>query len=186
MTIHTTLHKLPVSLSQSQWSSIVDTRSVPSLLVPSPSDGVLYAEAGWPAYLLKIQTSCYSENRCQSVLWQRIIPITGKSFPPGGSHFRLWRQWPGSHSRRGVIHASDTVARYAKPDGSLTMVIVLTGAHRRLHLSAACKRSCASSMTCTVGGTGGWNARETKGSTSAASWKWSYFLSAYLLQSLSL
>ena len=54
-------------------------------------DGVLYAEAGWPAYLLKIQT-CYSENRCQSVLWQRIIPITGESFPPGGSHFRLRRQ----------------------------------------------------------------------------------------------
>ena len=92
MTIHTTLHKLPVSLSQSQWSSIVDTRSVPSLLVPSPLDGVLYAEAGWPAYLLEIQTSCYSENRCQSVLWQRIIPIIGESFPPGGSHFRLRRQ----------------------------------------------------------------------------------------------
>ena len=50
MTIHTTLHKLPVSLSQSRWSSIVDTRSGPSLLVPSPLDGVLYAEAGWPAY----------------------------------------------------------------------------------------------------------------------------------------
>ena len=48
MTIHTTLHKLPVSLSQSQWSSIVDTRSGPSLLVPSPLDGVLYVEAGWP------------------------------------------------------------------------------------------------------------------------------------------
>ena len=54
MTIHTTLHKLPVYLSQSQCSSIVDTRSVPSLLVPSPLDGVLYAEAGWPAYLLEI------------------------------------------------------------------------------------------------------------------------------------
>ena len=53
MTIHTTLHKLPVS--QSQWSSIVDTRSGPSLLVSSPLDGVLYAEAGWPAYLLEIQ-----------------------------------------------------------------------------------------------------------------------------------
>ena len=81
-------------MSQSQWSSIVDTRSVPSLLdlVPSPLDGVLCAEAGWPAYLLEIQTSCYSENRCQSVLWQRIIPIIGESFPPGGSHFRLRRQ----------------------------------------------------------------------------------------------
>ena len=50
MTIHTTLHKLPVYLSQSQCLSIVDTRSVPSLLVPSllvpsPLDGVLYAEA---------------------------------------------------------------------------------------------------------------------------------------------
>ena len=56
MTIHTTLHKLPVSLSQSQWSSIVDTRSGPSLLVPSPLDGVLYAEAGWPAYLMEVQT----------------------------------------------------------------------------------------------------------------------------------
>ena len=75
-----------------QWSSIVDTRSVPSLLVPSPLDGVLYAEAGWPAYLLEIQTSCYSENRCQSVLWQRIIPIIRESFPPRGSHFRLRRQ----------------------------------------------------------------------------------------------
>ena len=92
MTIHTTLHKLPVSLSQSQWSSIVDTRSGPSLLVPSPLDGVLYAEAGWPAYLLEIQTSCYSENRCQPVLWQRIIRVIGESFPPGGSHFRLRRQ----------------------------------------------------------------------------------------------
>ena len=69
MTIHTTHHKLPVSLSQSQWSSIVDTCSVPSLLVPSPLDGVLDAKAGWPYYLLEIQTSCYSENRCQSVLW---------------------------------------------------------------------------------------------------------------------
>ena len=55
MTIHTTLHKLPVSLSQSQWSSIVDTRSGPSLLVPSPLDRVLYAEAGWPAYLLEFR-----------------------------------------------------------------------------------------------------------------------------------
>ena len=62
MTIHTTLHKLPVSLSQSQWSSIADTRSGPSLLVPSPLDGVLYAEAGWPAYLLEIQTSCFGKS----------------------------------------------------------------------------------------------------------------------------
>ena len=108
MTIHATLLKLPVSLSQCQWSRIVDTRSVPSLLVPSPLDRVLYAEAGWPAYLLEIQTSRYSENRCQSVLWQRIIPVIGESFPPGGSHFHLRRQWPGSHSRRGVIHASDS------------------------------------------------------------------------------
>ena len=44
--------------------------------------------------------------------------------------------------------------RYTKADGSLTMVIVLTGAHRRLHLSAACKQSYASSMT--VLGTSNW------------------------------
>ena len=102
MTIHTTLHKLPVSLSQSQWSSIVDTRSVPSLLVPSPLDGVLYAEAGWPTYLLEIQTSCYSENRCQSVLWQRIIPVKGESFQPGGGVISAL-----GVNDRGVIHVSD-------------------------------------------------------------------------------
>ena len=67
---------------------------------------------------------------------------------------------PFNHSKTSI---TKPVARYAKPDGSLTMVIVLTGAHRRLHLSAACKRSCASSMT-VLGGTGGWRAtrRETK------------------------
>ena len=109
MTIHTTLHKLPVSLSQSQWSSIVDTRSVPSLLVPSPLDGVLYAEAGWPAYLLEIQTSCYSENRYQSVLWQRIIPIKGESFPPGGSHSRQGGVISAlGVNDRGVTHAGES------------------------------------------------------------------------------
>ena len=102
MTIHTTFHKLPVYLSQSQCSSIVDTRSVPSLLVPSPLDGVLYAEAGWPAYLLEIQTSCYSENRCQSVLWQRIIPVIGESFPPGGVISAL------GVNDRGVTHAGES------------------------------------------------------------------------------
>ena len=109
MTIHTTLHKLPVSLSQSQWSSIVDTRSGPSLLVPSPLDGVLYAEAGWPAYLLEIQTSCYSENRCQSVLWQRIIRVIGESFPPGGSHFRQGGVISAlGVNDRGVTHAGES------------------------------------------------------------------------------
>ena len=93
----------------------------------------VYAEAGWPAYLLEIQTSCYSENRCQSVLWQRIIRVIGESFPPGGSH-----------SRRGVIHASDTGRTIAAgPDLKATLGLV-----KRLEISKKPIRECVTVPGC--------------------------------------
>ena len=95
-------------LSLNIWLSI-DTWSVLSLVVPSPLDRVLYAAAS--AYLfscLEIQTSCYSQNYCLLVLWQRIIPVIGASFPPGGIYFHLRRQWLESHSCWWIIHASDS------------------------------------------------------------------------------
>ena len=90
MTIHTTLHKLPVSLSQSQWSSIVDTRSGPSLLVPSPLDGVLYAEAGRPACIFVGNSDIVLFGKSLPISFvaahhpghRGVIPARGESFPP--------------------------------------------------------------------------------------------------------
>ena len=59
-------------------------------------------QVGLHAYLLEIQTSCCSENRCQSVLWQRIIPVIGESFPPGGVISAL------GVNDRGVTHAGES------------------------------------------------------------------------------
>ena len=50
----------------------------------------------------KFRYRCYLENRCQSVLWQRIIRVIGESFPAGGSHFRL------RVNDRGVTHAGES------------------------------------------------------------------------------
>ena len=113
MTIHATLNKLPGS--QSQWSMSIDTHSVLTLAVPSPLDRVLYAEVGTYIFsCLEIQTSCYLENHCRSVLWQRIIQVRGESFPPGGVISASGVNDRGVISASGVndrevIHASDTV-----------------------------------------------------------------------------
>ena len=63
---------------------------------PSPLDGILYAEAGWPAYLLEIQTRVIRKIAANQF-------CGSASSRSEGSHSRQG----GSHSRRGVIHASD-------------------------------------------------------------------------------
>ena len=74
-----------------------------------------------PPHSALSETLPYSENDTSSLPVCFVTAASStfgtavrESFPPGGSHFRLRRQWPGSHSRRGVIHASDNGMRGCK------------------------------------------------------------------------